>query len=637
MNDQPRAPAALHQAVTWLLLLLATGAILLFVWVALNRLAYPFELEWMEGGMVDAVQRILDGQPLYAEPSLAFIAYIYTPLYFYVSAAVAAITGGGFLPLRMVSFVASLGSLAILFLFARRLTGSTALALLAPGLFAATFRAAGAWFDVARVDALFLCLLLASVYTLYCARRWPLLALSALLMGLAFMTKQQALATGAAMGFYCVVALPPRQKWLWPTLYLAVIAGASWWLNGQSDGWYLYYIVELPRQQPFLEAMVSGFWRVDMFAVAIAGVIGLVFLLHVWVTGRRKDWLFFSLFAASMVSMAWISRAKAGGYDNTLLPAYAAVALLLPLGVAPLASFTVRRPLPNVQTSLASIFVLLACVVQFLGLSYNPVRQIPTAADRAAGEALLQTLATVDGEVFMPWHGHLNSRIGKRTWAQQGLLSDVLTGDNVALRDKVRNELSTALREQQFGAVVLDWNWLNLAEEARPFYPIVEPLLTEPGVFIPVTGASTRPTTLLLAAPVGALAQPVDLVDSDGVHKLTYLGHRLQPKLPTDQEPGAKFVLYFDVVEPFEQDYNLWFHAVNRESGAEYMLYDYTTIPGTAAWPDGAIYHAPVALLLEPGEYAVTFGFWTPQTRHRLYVDLTQEIYWIDLGGMSAS
>jgi hypothetical protein len=41
--------------------------------------------------------------------------------------------------------------------------------------------------------------------------------------------------------------------------------------------------------------------------------------------------------------------------------------------------------------------------------------------------------------------------------------------------------------------------------------------------------------------------------------------------------------------------------------------------------------------LLEPGEYAVTFGFWTPQTRQRLYVDLTQEIYWIDLGGLSAS
>ena len=45
--------------------------------------------------------------PLYTPPTLAYVSYTYTPFYAWVSAAVAEVTGVGFLPLRLVS----LGSL----------------------------------------------------------------------------------------------------------------------------------------------------------------------------------------------------------------------------------------------------------------------------------------------------------------------------------------------------------------------------------------------------------------------------------------------------------------------------------------------------------------------------------------------
>src|SRR5437867_3352801 len=48
-----------------------------FLVVALARLAYPYEVEWVEGGLADEVAVILRGQMPYAAPSLQHVAFIY--------------------------------------------------------------------------------------------------------------------------------------------------------------------------------------------------------------------------------------------------------------------------------------------------------------------------------------------------------------------------------------------------------------------------------------------------------------------------------------------------------------------------------------------------------------------------------
>src|SRR5262245_40059489 len=123
---------------------------------ALIRLNYRYELEWMEGGMVGHVWRLLSGQELYVKPTIDFVPYIYTPLYFWFSAGVAKLTGVGFLPLRLVSVFASIGVFALLFLIVRRLTKSPIMGLMAAGFFAAMYQLSGAWLDLARVDSLLL-------------------------------------------------------------------------------------------------------------------------------------------------------------------------------------------------------------------------------------------------------------------------------------------------------------------------------------------------------------------------------------------------------------------------------------------------------------------------------------------------
>ena len=159
----------------------------------LLRLRYPYELEWIEGGMVNHVARLRSGQPLYGAPSLTFTPDIYTPLYFVVSALVSVLTGTGFVSLRLVSIVASLVLLAALAKLADRETKDPVAAVVAAGLFAACYRISGAWLDIAREDTLCIALLFCGLVVARDARTGRRGVAAGALVSLSFLTKQVAL------------------------------------------------------------------------------------------------------------------------------------------------------------------------------------------------------------------------------------------------------------------------------------------------------------------------------------------------------------------------------------------------------------------------------------------------------------
>ena len=53
-----------------LVLLAALAPIAIYVWTALHRLNYPYELDWLEGGGVEITRRAMEGQSLYTAPTL---------------------------------------------------------------------------------------------------------------------------------------------------------------------------------------------------------------------------------------------------------------------------------------------------------------------------------------------------------------------------------------------------------------------------------------------------------------------------------------------------------------------------------------------------------------------------------------
>src|SRR5262249_52665499 len=93
LPEPPRFAGRFDSALQWLIVVVAGYYLLAYLVVAVMRMGYPFELEWLEGITLEHVRRILAGQPIYVAPSLSFVPLNYTPLFFQVSAGVAAVLG----------------------------------------------------------------------------------------------------------------------------------------------------------------------------------------------------------------------------------------------------------------------------------------------------------------------------------------------------------------------------------------------------------------------------------------------------------------------------------------------------------------------------------------------------------------
>ena len=183
----------------------ASYFIVVYVRVALRRMTYPFELQWMEGQSLVQVTRLLHGQPLFVRPSFEYVPMIYQPLYFYVASVVARVLGASFVPLRLVSIGASLGCASLIFLILKRETQRTLIGYVGAGFWLATFHISGAWFDIGRVDTLAVMWLLAAVYLV---RRGTVAAWAGagVALALAALTKQTAIIVAVPIGLYALWA-----------------------------------------------------------------------------------------------------------------------------------------------------------------------------------------------------------------------------------------------------------------------------------------------------------------------------------------------------------------------------------------------------------------------------------------------
>lgn len=487
MRSGARIAAAAHALVV----AVACGYLGLFLVLTALRVPYPFELEWMEGGAVDHVRWLLAGNCLYGPPSLRFVPFIYTPLYFWICAPVAAVIGTDFIALRLVSLAATLGSFGVIGWFVARETSSRAAGWLAAGVFAATFRVGGAWFDIARVDMLMVFFLLAGLVVLRRGDSARADAAAGFLFFLAFLAKQVALIVAGPLVLYVLLARRGWRRFWLPGVLGGLVLVSTLILQAASDGWYLFYVFDLPSQHAVADHYHwRGFWQEDvleeiplllLFALALPLVVGKHDVRGALLAGLL--WL-------GGVASAWLARLHSGGWDNVLVPLHAVIALLGVLGYEALRHRWRERP--PLQIVLA-----LLMLVQLALLRYSPAAQVPTPADRAAGDALVARLRAIEGDVFVPYHGHYSVMAGKPAWVQGAALTDVIRGKNAELTERCHALLRRALAEGRFAALVLDEPMPELEQVDRP-YVDVEAIFADPDVFWPVTGRRIRPERLWL-------------------------------------------------------------------------------------------------------------------------------------------
>jgi len=469
--------------------LAALAALCSYGFVALARLDYPFEIEWMEGGSWGQVERVRAGEGLYGPPSLEFTAFIYPPLYFYVASWISAPLGGGFAPLRAISFAASLACFWMVGWLVSRDSGDRRAGLLAAGLFAATFASSGSWFDVARVDSLFLALTLGSVCVLRFGASTAAGVVAGLLGAAAFFTKQTAL---LVLVPFVVVAARTRGR-LWgafcATLATAVVLGCLAF-TARSDGWFGYYVLQLPAQHAPRWQKLESFWRRDLLAtLPIAVAAAVVFFARTGWRGAGDKRLFYLCFAFGAVGASWFSRIHSGGYLNVLMPVHAAAAVLFGLGLAA----CLRAPLTT-RSRRVEMLVHCLCLAQFALLAYDPRAQIPGSRDLRAGQALVARIRAVDGDVLVVHHGYLPALAGKPTTAQWMAIKDVLRGSSGPESDRLEGEIRAAIREQRYAAIVVDDEWY--ADELAESYRLLGAAFEDDEAFWPRTGQPLRPESV---------------------------------------------------------------------------------------------------------------------------------------------
>ncbi|RJP67947.1 MAG: hypothetical protein C4532_13775 [Candidatus Abyssobacteria bacterium SURF_17] len=500
------APRAFAERITFLvrcaLASIAVIYLLTYLCLFLFRIRYPFELEWLEGSLVNHVTRILSGERFYVKPSLEFVPFFYTPLYFYLSAAVAKVVGQGFVPLRLISFISSLGCFAVIFLFVRKETGNSFAALLAMGLFAATYRIGGAWLDLGRVDSLFIFFLLMGLYLVRfagSARGW---ILAGIMFSLAFLTKQTTLAILAPIVLYCILFSPRRALFFIGTV-VVIIGISTLILDRVYDGWYTYYVFRIPAGHPIIRFMVLEFWLTDILSpLSIACSMSIVLFFIFLSQSKRWDILYYILMAGGMVGSSWMSRIHEGGYSNVSLTAYAAISILF--GISMHRLLECIRALPRDQRRYGEISACLIFVLQFSCLIYNPFLFVPTKEDVQAGWKLVNLIREFEGDVFVPYHSHLPVLAGKRSYAHAEALYSIMSSDRERGRLELIDELSQALERRKFAAIVLDmhrsrqmWDRGLITTDYAGYCARKGPIFDSRAAFWPTTGVKVRPEILL--------------------------------------------------------------------------------------------------------------------------------------------
>jgi Dolichyl-phosphate-mannose-protein mannosyltransferase len=483
--------------------LLLAGALLypiVFLILAEVRIPYPFQLEWLEGGSLDQVGRILAGRNLYGPPSVDFVPFIYAPLYYYAAAALSSVAGLGFAPLRFLSFAASLGSFLLIFLLVKRETGSRFSATLSFCLFAATFNESGTWFDLARVDSLFLFFLLFSLYLVRFGRSAAAHALAGVWIASACLTKQIGVIAVLSLTIYYLLW---ERRWapLFIGITFGLLGGATLILNSGSGGWFWYYVFDLPHQHSWWPRNLVYFWTHDLGSTIPIAALGACFYLLVRLQeGANGAGRFYALATGAMLGIAFASRLNSGSFRNVLLPAFAILCVLFGLGVD--AAGRLIRTAPSRHQGMLEVFLYLVCLAQFGALFYDPFKKVPSRDDLEAGRKLVRIIADLPGRVFIPSHPYLLLLAGRETHVHEMAMNDILLFDRGTVRDRMVAEMKKAISERYFEAVILeDSFWFK--DDIERCYRERGEVFDNERVFWPVAGWQTRPHTIYVARSDG--------------------------------------------------------------------------------------------------------------------------------------
>jgi 4-amino-4-deoxy-L-arabinose transferase-like glycosyltransferase len=264
--------------------ILATCYTILFFFLSIPRLLYPYEIDFFEGTVLEHALRIFRGKPVFTSPSISFVNLQYQPFYYYATAGAMHIFGVNYFSGRIVSFSSAIICAIIILYSIHKETRSWFYPFIGVSLFFAAYGVTGYWYELARVDMLMQLFLLGSMVSLLFWKNRFMIILSALFLVLGFFTKQQ-------LPFYFVPAFvwlflrDKRSAIIFAASSLIFLAAGFFLFTLDSGRWYFYFTFTLPgalSADQHWERMwggVAGY----VFADYAAGTLLLLFFwMSVW-------------------------------------------------------------------------------------------------------------------------------------------------------------------------------------------------------------------------------------------------------------------------------------------------------------------------------------------------------------------
>jgi len=418
-----------------------------------GRIAFPYSLEWNEGAMAENVARVLlAGEKLYVQPTIEYVPFSDPPMYYWVSAALSRLIGPGMLPLRVVSVLATIGSIVCIMALVRRECGRWLPSIAAAALFAGTFAVSGSYFDIGGVVPLATCFLLWSAYALKNGSGVISVVGAAVLLVLSSLTMQLSVLVAISMGVYLFVSSRRMAYWF-VGVFVVLLASACLVMNFVYDGWFWYYVYDVWAGGMKAWGAILPFVTNDVLVP-----FGLALTVSYWpflskssssVTHAR---MYYGMLFAGVLLMALLGQLQVGGTRALLMPFHAGVAVVFGLGMG--AAFAdLHWDGPRVTR-----FVTLMVVIQLVGLLWNPVGSMPTREDRNAAHTWVEKVGMVPGAVWVTHRVDMAGYAGKGGFAHLNAISAVIESgsDFRGAKTMLGLEVVKVIESHAFSAVVLD-------------------------------------------------------------------------------------------------------------------------------------------------------------------------------------
>jgi hypothetical protein len=374
--------------------------ILFFVFLWVNHINFPLNLDLMEGTVLQHFRLASQSQPIYPAPTPEYVPLAYNVLYYIVSIPFGWVFGQNLFTLRLVAILATLGSGVILYRVVRENTLSRWWGLIAVGLFSAGYRVMETYLDNAHSDSALLFAALLGSYILYVnrSRRWNLIGVVVLVA--AFWFKQH----GALFTVGGVLFLTWREGWKKALLYwfVAAVLGPILYAVGGPllfGSNFLYFTWEVPRDWSQLD--LATFRRYFVFILRSYPILALSsIVVTAWTAIRDRRqltiWhvqLVFAMLTGLMGSL------DSGSADNVYIPMGVWFILVGTLGL-----YELSKRIPTIQRFRVH---LIGLFITFIIFFYNPLDVIVSPEANVSYADLVAVLDNLHGQVYAPSLGQL--------------------------------------------------------------------------------------------------------------------------------------------------------------------------------------------------------------------------------------